>query len=92
MCRRSDKQATTVKSRQRRLYDQILTKHTGCILMNEERTSIRTLRRPEDLNFIMQKSAWVWWTSKSKNREVPREVPHLVGYLYLWTKNNPLHH
>lgn len=34
--RRSDKQSTTVKARQRRLYDQILTKHTGCILMDDE--------------------------------------------------------
>lgn len=34
--RRSDKQSTTVKTRQRRLYDQILTKHTGCILMDDE--------------------------------------------------------
>lgn len=34
--RRNDKQCRTVKSRLRKLYDEILTKRTGCILMDDE--------------------------------------------------------
>lgn len=75
--RRSDKQATTVKSRQRRLYDQILTKHTGCILMDDETYQYSDLAQTRGPEF--------YYAEERLGVEVPREVPHLAGYLYLWT-------
>mgnify|MGYP003416728517 FL=1 len=36
MPNRNDKQNSTAKSRARKLYDNLLTKHNGCILMDDE--------------------------------------------------------